>query len=318
MSFRILGNTLMHRNYSTKITYYAKKKIFASAFAAAQRITFPSCFSSLCEAGNRHFLIFFCTTTCFKGERIMPFRPATAFGLAILMAHGAAAADPEQVDRLLATGACPGCDLGGWVLPGAALAGASLPGAYLTGALLPGADLTNADLSGVEMRIGSLRGADLSGARLRSAMLVGVDISEARLVGADLAGANLGPYPLHPFEEPLNGLEEALLHWYATSTDLTRSDLSGGEPRSGRPHRCPAAGSDVVRDRPEAGHACRCAPDGGGPAGARLDGADLRNADMTDADLTDADLTGVDLEPAVLCRTLTSEGLRNDDCRHAR
>ncbi len=99
----------------------------------------------------------------------MPFRTAFAFGLAILMAHGAAAADREQVNRLLATGACPGCDLVGWVLPGADLSGASLPGAYLTGALLPGADLTNADLSGVEMRIGSLRGGDLSGARLGSA-----------------------------------------------------------------------------------------------------------------------------------------------------
>ena len=80
--------------------------------------------------------------------------------------HLAYGANQAEVDKLLKTGDCPGCDL-----VGAELAHASLQRAHLNGA--------------------NLQKANLAGADLRSAKLVRANLSEANLLGANLSRANL-------------------------------------------------------------------------------------------------------------------------------
>lgn len=82
----------------------------------------------------------------------------------------------HNVRRLLATNACPHCDL----------AGVNLQGAHLIGADLRWANLTDADLSWV-----NLEGADLENANLTRANLTGAFLTNASFVNADLDGANL-------------------------------------------------------------------------------------------------------------------------------
>lgn len=81
-----------------------------------------------------------------------------------------------NVNRLLSTNRCPGCDL----------TGVDLRGAHLIGADLRQANLTGADLEGV-----NLEGADLTKANLTGANLTGAFLTNASLVSADLDNANL-------------------------------------------------------------------------------------------------------------------------------
>jgi hypothetical protein len=87
----------------------------------------------------------------------------------------------ENLDRLLTTRSCEGCDL-----YQANLAGAVLPGANLRRARLKGTDLSVADLSHAD-----LRDADLSYASLYRANLSGADLRGANLAGTHLLFANL-------------------------------------------------------------------------------------------------------------------------------
>ncbi len=89
---------------------------------------------------------------------------------------------PFDVQQLLTTNLCPGCDL----------AGAELRGAHLIGADLRDADLTGADLSWV-----NLEGADLTGADLTEANLTGAFLTNATLINADLDNANLAQAQLY-------------------------------------------------------------------------------------------------------------------------
>jgi len=84
-------------------------------------------------------------------------------------------ANAAQVQALLGTKKCPGCDL----------AGASLGGASLNGANLAGANLNGADLS-----FARLARANALGARFRQARLTNADLTTAYLVKADLCGAS--------------------------------------------------------------------------------------------------------------------------------
>ncbi|HEY9729834.1 MAG TPA: pentapeptide repeat-containing protein, partial [Chroococcales cyanobacterium] len=64
----------------------------------------------------------------------------------------AQAAEPKQLEQLLATKACPNCDLTDAQLTGAILQQADLRGAKLDGAKLDGANLTGANLSNAQLR----------------------------------------------------------------------------------------------------------------------------------------------------------------------
>ncbi|MGD1941464.1 MAG: pentapeptide repeat-containing protein [Leptolyngbyaceae cyanobacterium] len=90
--------------------------------------------------------------------------------------------DPLDVQRLLTTNLCPGCDL----------ADTDLSGAHLIGADLRDADLTGANLSWV-----NLEGADLTGADLTEANLTGAFLTNATLIDADLDNANLAQAQLY-------------------------------------------------------------------------------------------------------------------------
>ncbi|NEQ48033.1 MAG: pentapeptide repeat-containing protein [Leptolyngbya sp. SIOISBB] len=87
-----------------------------------------------------------------------------------------------NVQQLLSTHLCPGCDL----------ADADLRGAHLIGADLRDANLTGADLSWV-----NLEGADLTGADLTGANLTGAFLTNATLINADLDNANFSQAQLY-------------------------------------------------------------------------------------------------------------------------
>lgn len=113
---------------------------------------------------------------------------------------------PSDVQRLLSTHLCPGCDLAGADLTGAHLIGADLRDADLTGAdlswvNLEGADLTGADLTGVDLTgafltNATLMDADLDDANLSQAQLYFVDVTGASLDNVNLAGATIVGTPI--------------------------------------------------------------------------------------------------------------------------
>ena len=138
----------------------------------------------------------------------------TALTLAVsLIASGASAFDPDDLQKLKDTGNCVDCDLGmdkrtyvtaqlqnvdlkGANLVTTDLSRANLEGADLTGANLEGADLTGAklhraNLTGANLHRTNLKNAYLWRANLEGADLEGADLSGAQLGGADLTGANL-------------------------------------------------------------------------------------------------------------------------------
>lgn len=90
------------------------------------------------------------------------------------IAAPAAAFDQADLDRLLETKNCPGCDLSGADLSGRNLAEADLSGANLRGANLENANLTNANLAG----------ANLDNTNLFYAYLPGADVTDATFLGA--------------------------------------------------------------------------------------------------------------------------------------
>jgi uncharacterized protein YjbI with pentapeptide repeats len=119
-------------------------------------------------------------------------KSATAATLLTLgLATSAIAEDLAQVQQLLSTKKCAGCDLTGAGLVLAKLPGADLSNANLAGANLSQADLTGANLSGANLVGVSLAGANLTGANLSGANLVGVDLRSTYLAGANLTSAKL-------------------------------------------------------------------------------------------------------------------------------
>lgn len=79
--------------------------------------------------------------------------------------------DAGDLETLLASGKCPGCDL--------------------RGADLRNRDLRGAQLEAADLRDAQLTGSSLAGANLRGARLTGVELHEVRLTGADLRDADL-------------------------------------------------------------------------------------------------------------------------------
>ena len=107
----------------------------------------------------------------------------------------------DNINVLITTNSCLGCDLAYADLRGADLRNADLTFADLFYANLTVADLRNADLSnanlskanlsGAFLWRANLEGANLEGANLFNAILASTDLSNADLSGADLTGADL-------------------------------------------------------------------------------------------------------------------------------
>ena len=91
-----------------------------------------------------------------------------------------------QMDHLIQSKSCEGCDLSS-----ANLSGFNLSGVNLKGANLNDADLSNADLSGADLTGASLERTNLSNAQLSNTNLSGLDLQTANLTGVNLTGANL-------------------------------------------------------------------------------------------------------------------------------
>ena len=87
----------------------------------------------------------------------------------------------KNVEILLDSKQCYGCNL----------QGVNLSGENLDGADLEGADLSNAILKNIDLEEANLKGANLSGADLTDADLAGADLYKANMSGANLTDANL-------------------------------------------------------------------------------------------------------------------------------
>jgi len=98
------------------------------------------------------------------------------------------AANPAQVQQLLNTKNCPGCDLVGADLSGQDLYGANLVDANLRGAILSQANLERANLVGAD-----LTGADVTSTTLRQANLIQAKLSGVNLNKADTDSAKFFP-----------------------------------------------------------------------------------------------------------------------------
>jgi hypothetical protein len=112
--------------------------------------------------------------------------------LPTLLATGPAAAQGDDLLRLLERRACPGCRLQDADLVQADLRDADLRNAQLQRANLSRARLDGAVLSGADLRFTSLQGASLRGADLRGAQLVGTDLRQSDLSAALLDPGALG------------------------------------------------------------------------------------------------------------------------------
>jgi uncharacterized protein YjbI with pentapeptide repeats len=140
------------------------------------------------------------------------------------------AAQPADIQRLMQSGACPGCNLAGADLShthliGADLREANLQGANLSGANLEGADLTGADLRGAQMtktyltnaslNRSNLAQADLTGAIAFYADTRGANLSNVTIAGAEIYGSGISiggdePLPEEDMGQPSSLILEGL------------------------------------------------------------------------------------------------------------
>lgn len=207
----------------------------------------------------------------------------------------AQAFSPSDVQQLLTTAKCRGCNLEGVSLEGKNLRGVELSEANLRGANLEKADLKGAKLGSADLRGASLEGADLRGVYLSGAKLSnapGDDFPTKKLQAANLRGVNLEGADLrsvHMYEVNLQGAN--LRRANLASANLTKTDLSGANLEGANMHGALAQEADLQGARLR---------------GADLEGADLREAKCEEADLRGANLIGVNLERANLRRAKLS------------
>jgi hypothetical protein len=98
---------------------------------------------------------------------------------------------PNDLDRLLKTNQCVGCDLSGVNLNGKKLINADLRAANLVGANLSGTNLTGAKLDGANLVGANLVGTNLSGAGMQAINAIDVEFTNTNLTNTDLTYANL-------------------------------------------------------------------------------------------------------------------------------
>lgn len=123
-----------------------------------------------------------------------------AIALPLWSASVAQAIPENQVQRLLSTGQCAGCNLSnadlreahliGADLRNANLSGANLEGANLEGADLTGANLTDANLTKAFFTHADLRWANLTRTNLDAAIAYRVDTRWARLINVNITTAS--------------------------------------------------------------------------------------------------------------------------------
>jgi len=104
-----------------------------------------------------------------------------AFAAAALCSGPARAFSEADLQKLMETQSCVGCDL----------TGADLFGVDLSRAVLSDADLTGADMTGAIFYFAIIQGADLTGANLTRADLYGADLFRSKLDGATTTEARI-------------------------------------------------------------------------------------------------------------------------------
>ncbi len=125
-------------------------------------------------------------------QTVPMFSVGAIVGIAVLgMVLPSQAAKPEDVQRLLQTQACPGCDLSNADLSYAHLIGADLREANLQGANLEGANLEGADMTGADLRNAQLFNTYLTNASLNRSNLANANLTNAIAFHVDTRGANL-------------------------------------------------------------------------------------------------------------------------------
>ena len=100
-------------------------------------------------------------------------------------------ANNNELNRLLSTGECVGCNLVGVDLTGAHLVGVDLRNANLQGAILVNSNLEGADLSGANLQAANFTAAFVSGTNFSNANLTQVNFTQAKLIDSEVAGAIL-------------------------------------------------------------------------------------------------------------------------------
>lgn len=98
---------------------------------------------------------------------------------------------PTDLQTLLSSNKCVGCDLSGVDLSQKQLVNVDLQAANLIGANLARTNLTNANLGGANLTGANLTNANFTGAVLQAASLVNVNFTSTNLTRTDLSYANL-------------------------------------------------------------------------------------------------------------------------------
>lgn len=192
--------------------------------------------------------------------------------------------DQADVDELMKSKHCFGCDFGQVELESAQLADAYLTYSNFNGARLAGIDLSGAyirfsSMENADVTGGDLRGADLWDSRLAGIILVDVDLQGAAFEGSNMRGADLTEADLKDANMKDTNLRDAKL----VNASLVGANLSGASLR----------GSDLT---------------GADLTNAQLDKTGLREANLTDAVLTGASTTNSNMSGAVFCRTTMPTG----------
>ena len=111
---------------------------------------------------------------------------------ATMSASSASAYDPEDLQKLMATGDCHRCDLSDLYFQNfITMEVINIREANLYGANLSGVNLADQDLRGIFLQRANLAGADLSSTNLTGANLSDTDLTGANLTGATLRDADL-------------------------------------------------------------------------------------------------------------------------------
>ena len=207
----------------------------------------------------------------------------------------------SQLEQLLNTKRCPGCNfqdanLKGANLKGADLKGANLEGANLSYAKLEGANLSYAKLEGANLSYANLEGANLSYAKLgfanlRDAKLEGAIVRDAKLVNANLMSAYLENANLENANLRNANLENANLE----NAKLGNANVSYATLGSAK------LGNATLRNATlEGAYLEGAILEGAYLEGAILGNAYLRNANLKRANLKRANLRDANLEGANL------------------
>jgi len=182
----------------------------------------------------------------------------------------------DDLQRLLRTNSCEGCDL----------SSANLRNADLKDVNLSRADLREADLRAADLDRANIDGSNLSGANLSHACLTGVHLSSALLHGSNLSGVDLTGVDLSGMDLNGTNLSGAVLG----DSNLSGTNLSGAN----------LTGTILVNSNLSDANLVGANLSAAYLYGTKLINADLTKANLDDARFSNADLTGANLTGADL------------------